>query len=110
MAINGHIYVLYEDGTVMKLLGGEAQPFEIRGIPKGLGEVSGFAVDPAGDGTVYLADRGNARVVALSPDGDFNKQFRAWGALQSLEALAVSQRQRRLYLLDGGKLYAAPLP
>lgn len=110
MAIDGHIYVLHENGTVEKFLGGESQPFEIRDVPKGLGEVSGFAVDPGGDGTVYLADRGNARIVEVGPEGEFKSQLRAWGALGALEAVAVNQGQRELYVLDDGKLYVAPLP
>jgi hypothetical protein len=110
MAIDGHIYVLYQNGGIAKFLGGEPQPFEIRGIPKGLGEVTGFAVDPQGDGTVYIADRGNARIVVVGPDGQFRTQLRARGALGALEALAVSQAEGRLYLLDGGVLYTAPLP
>jgi hypothetical protein len=110
MAIDGHIYVLYDDGTVGKFLGGEGQPFEVRDVPGGLAEVAGFAVDPAGSGAVYVADRGNDRVVELYPDGRFKAQFRADAAFESLEALAVSEGNERLYVLDGGQLYVAPLP
>ncbi len=110
MAIDGNIYILYEDGEVEKFLGGEIQAFEIRGIPGGLGEVAGFAVDPDGDGTVYVADRGHDRIVVLSPDGHFQSQFRADPPLTSLEALAVSQADGRLYVLAAGLAYAAVLP
>lgn len=110
MAIDGHIYVLYQDGTIAKFLGGESQPFEVRGIPQDLGEVTGFAVDPEGDGTVYITDGDNARIVVVGPDGQFRTQLRARGVLDGLEALAVDQAAGRLYLLDGGVLYAAPLP
>jgi hypothetical protein len=110
MAIDGHIYVLYDDGTVGKFLGGEGQLFEVRDVPGGLAGVAGFAVDPAGSGAVYVADRGNDRVVELYPDGRFKAQFRADAAFESLEALAVSEGNERLYVLDGGQLYVAPLP
>jgi hypothetical protein len=110
MAIDGHIYVLYQDGRVMKFLGGEIQPFEIRGVPGDLAEVAGFAVDPHGDGTVYVADGGNDRIVVLSPDGHFQSQFRTDPPMTSLEALAVSQASSRLYVLAAGQVYAAPLP
>lgn len=110
MAIDGHIYILYVDGTVAKFLGGEPQGFQIQGVPGGLGEVIGFAVDPDGDGSVYLADRDNARIVAIGPDGSFKKQFRVRGAFGALEALAVNQAARRLYVLDEGQLFVASLP
>ena len=110
MAIDGHIYLLYEDGTIEKFLGGELQPFEVQGVPGGLGEVAGFAVDPEGRGGVYVADRGNGRVVELHPDGRFKAQFRADGMFDALEAVAVGEGSERLYVLDGGQLYAASLP
>lgn len=110
MAIDGHIYLLYDDETVGKFLGGEGQPFEVRDVPGGLVEVVGLAVDPGGSGAVYVADRGNDRVVELYPDGRFKAQFHADGAFAALEALAVSEGSERLYVLDGGQLYVALLP
>jgi hypothetical protein len=110
MAIDGHIYILYDDGTVGKFLGGELQQFEIQGVPGGIGEVAGFAVDRRGSGAIYVADRSNNRVVELYPDGRFKTQFLADGAFVTLEALAVSEVEGRLYVLDGGRLYAASLP
>lgn len=110
MAIDGHIYLLYEDGTVDRFLGGEGQPFEVQGVPGGLGEVAGFAVDPGGSGVVYVADRGNNRIVELDPAGRFEAQFHADGAFEALEAVAVGEGHKRLYVLDGGQLYVASLP
>jgi hypothetical protein len=110
MAIDGHIYVLYADGTVEKFLGGEQEDFEIRAVPGGLGQVAGFAVDPDGSGTVYVADPDNRRIVELGPDGEFKTQFRAGEALTAVEALAVDEAERQLYLLEGGRLHVASLP
>lgn len=110
MAIDGHIYVLYGDGTVEKFLGGERQQFEIQDVPGGIEEIAGLAVDRRGSGTVYVADRSNDRIVELYPDGRFKAQLLAEEAFEALEALAVSEAERRLYVLDGGRLYAASLP
>jgi len=110
MAIDGDIYILYRDGRVDRFRGGETQPFSIAEIPDGLEEVVGFAVDPRGDGTVYIADRGNERIVVLGPDGSFQSQLRAEPSLKSLEALAVNQAEGRLYVLAAGKVYAGALP
>ena len=106
MAIDGHIYVLYTDGTILKFLGGEAQPFDVHGVPGGFGEVVAFALGPDGSGAVYVADRGNDRVVKLGPEGAFQMQFRADEAFDDLEALAVSETAQYLYVLSGGRIYA----
>lgn len=110
MAIDGHIYVLHDDGTVHKFLGGELVQFEITGVPGGLAEVSDIAVDSRGSGAVYVLDRGNDRLIQLHADGSFQAQFRADDVFEGLEALAVSETEKQLYVLDAGRLYAASLP
>ena len=110
MAIDGHIYVLHDDGRVEKFLGGEPVGFEIRGVPGEIGEITAFTVDPRGGEVVYLADPGNQRVVQLDSDGSFRAQLRAEDSFGALEALAVNEAEGRLYVLDGGRLYAASLP
>lgn len=110
MGIDGYIYILYENGRVAKFLGGEEQPFAVDGVPGSLVEVAGFAVDPNGDGSVYLADRGNDRVIVLDAEGQFRAQLRGDPPFTSLEALAVNQSQGRLWVLAGGKVYRAILP
>jgi hypothetical protein len=110
MAIDGHIYILYSDGTVEKYLGAEPQQFEIRDVPKGLGQVAGFAVDPNGSGTVYVADPENRRIVELAPDGRFKRQLRAGEAFAALEAVAVNEADRQLYVFEEGRLHVGSLP
>lgn len=112
MAIDGNIYILYHDGTILKFLQGEQQlDFEVRGLPDDIVEPVALAVDPDGSSDViYVADRGNGRVVVLEPDGTFRAQFRADDAFDALEALAVDEAAGRLYVVSGGRLYAASLP
>ncbi|HET90111.1 MAG TPA: hypothetical protein ENN99_05135 [Chloroflexi bacterium] len=114
MAIDGRIYVLYNDGTIAKFLGGDPEPFNVQNVPGGLGRPVALAVDPHGSsGVVYLADQGEAgmgRVVALGSDGAFWAQFRADEVFTALETLAVNEASRRLYVISAGKLYAASLP
>lgn len=111
MAIDGYIYLLYNDGTVQKFLSGEAEPFEVSGVPGDLSQAIALTVDPnSSSGAVYVADRGNHRIVALGPDGSFRAQFRAGEAFDLLEALVVDEAIRRFYVLSGGRLYVASLP
>jgi len=111
MAIDGNIYLLYADGTILKFLQREPQPFEVRGIPDGLGRAIAFTVDQDSDsGAVYVADQTNNRVIELKPDGAFHAQFRAEGAFDGLESLAVDETAGRLYVISGKRLYTASLP
>lgn len=111
MAIDGYIYLLHADGAVLKYLGGNAEDFDVRGVPGGFGDMVALAVDlDSGSGIVYVADRGNGRVVVLEPDGEFQVQFHAGDAFDALEAVAVDEIARRMYAISGGRLYVAPLP
>ncbi len=110
MAIDGFIYLLYTDGTVVKFLGGEVEDFQIRGVPGELGEEVIIAVDPhTHNGPVYLADRSSKRIVVLEPDGAFQKQIRTDGNFDGLEALTVDETAGRLYILNKGTVYEMSL-
>ncbi len=111
MAIDGFVYIIYNDGEIRKFLRGEPQPFKVEGVPNGLSQPVALAVDPHGSsGVIYVADRGNRRVVALGPDGTFWTQFYAGEAFDALETLAVDESARLLYAVSAGRLYAARLP
>ncbi|MDY6878040.1 MAG: hypothetical protein SWK90_17800 [Chloroflexota bacterium] len=111
MAIDGNIYILYDDGTILKFLGGELQSFDVRGLPGDISQAVALAVDPNDSSdAVYVADEGNERVVALGPDGMFQGQFRAGEAFTGLEALAVDKAAGQLYVVSQGRLYTASLP
>ncbi len=111
LAIDGNVYILFADGEILKYRASEPQPFQVRGVPDPISQTVALAVDPFGtSGAVYVADRGGQRIVVLGPDGAFQRQFRAVAAFDALEALAVNETTRRLYVLSQGRLYMASLP
>ena len=116
MAIDGNIYVLYEDGEILQFLQGEHQAeFRVRGLPDDSIQAVALAMDrDGGSGAVYVADAGNKRVVVWGPDGAFRSQLRPaqppGEAFDALEALAVEEASGRLYIISGGQLYLALLP
>jgi len=115
MAIDGNIYVLYEDGEILQFLQGEHQAeFRVRGLPDDSIQAVALAVDrDGGSGAVYVADAGNERVVVLGPDGAFQSQLRPaqprGDDFDALEALVVEEASGRLYVISAGRLYLARL-
>jgi len=111
IAIDGNIYVLYADGTILKYLQREQQPFDVNGLFDETCEPIALTVDPHGNsGTVYVADRGNGCVIGLGADGVLRARFCAAEAFDALEAVAADEAAGRLYALSAGRLYAASLP
>jgi hypothetical protein len=110
MAIDGSIYILYADGTILKFLRRELQPFDVSGLFDDTSQAVALAVDSdSSGGAIYVADRGNGRVVALEPDGAFRAQFCA-EVFDALETLAVDEAAKQLYVISDGRFYVASLP
>jgi hypothetical protein len=112
MAIDGAVYLILADGQIYKFFGGQAEPFELGGLPQPL--VRPVALVSEGDavsGALYVADAGAQSIVALTKTGAFIHRIQADGdALSNLEALAIEMDSRTLFALANGRLYAVALP
>ena len=97
---------------VLKFWNGLRVAFELRGLKVPLkGPVAIYASPTAS--CIYIADRGNGRIVELAKDGTFRREYRPQEGVESfghLEGFCADEAGRRLYTLNGGSLYLAVLP
>jgi hypothetical protein len=108
MAAADPLYLLFNDGSIVRFSGAVAQPFSQAGIDRPMS--SPGSIVPLADQTMVLvADRGNARVVVFSPDGAFRQQLVS-PTFTDLRAIAVDEQAQILYILNGSALYRTPLP
>jgi hypothetical protein len=113
MAIDGHIYLLFADGTIRKFLSGEPVSFEISGLDEPLQAPVALYTAPDEEARyIYIADAGAGRIVQIDKDGRLIRQFKAAGGGQfaDLRGLYVDEIGGRLYFTSGNKLYLANLP
>jgi hypothetical protein len=113
MAIDGYIYLLYADGRILKFMGGELAPFEQTELDEPLrGPTAIFTSPDEETKFLYVADAGNRRVVQLSKEGQFIRQFRAAeaGVFDQLKSLHVDEIGSKFYALSGNALYMANIP
>jgi len=110
VAIDGSVYLLLADGRIRKFFGGAEKNFAIAGLNEPLKKPVALAVDAeARNGAVYVIEAG--RVVQFNPDGAFIRQFRAAGdAFDALQDLVVDERNGRMFVMSGGKLYVTHVP
>lgn len=110
MAIDGNVYLLLADGRIRKFFGGAEKNFAMAGLNEPLKKPVALAVDAeARKGSVYVIEAG--RVVQFNPDGAFIRQFRAAGdAFDALQDLVVDERNERMFVTSGGKLYVTHVP
>lgn len=113
MAIDGHIYVLYANGTIGKFMSGDPVAFEVTGLDVPLNNPSALFAN-ADDDTQYLyvADRGNQRIVQLTKDGSFQRQFKVdsdSNAFDDLRSLWVDELEQKMYIVSGKSVYITNL-
>ncbi|MGD0765504.1 MAG: hypothetical protein ABR978_04290, partial [Dehalococcoidia bacterium] len=107
LAVNGDIYVLSGSGRILRFSGGQETAFDMDGIDQPL--ASPASLIALGAGEILVADRGNKRIVAFSPEGRFQAQYVS-NQFSNPQAVAVDEVSARLYVLDGDSLYVAGLP
>ena len=114
MSIDSSIFILKDNGEVLKLLRGEAQPFVIRHAPEEVLKDS-TKLYKVIDGNLYFLDPEGARVVVTTDGGatgeaSYLRQYVLEGdQIGTLQDLYVDPDQTHLYVLDEKRLYVIDL-
>ncbi len=111
MTIDGHIYVMLVDGSILKFLKGAPIAFSQSGLDVPMRNPSAVFAS-ANSQYLYVTDPGNGRIVQFSKDGEFIQQFapREPGAFDQIKGLYVDEAAERFYIVSGKRLYMANIP
>jgi len=114
MAIDGYIYVLLADGSIVKFLGGLQEAFSVQGLDDdGLENPTAIFASPETE-YIYVADAGSERIVQLTKEGAFVRQFLpprdSTDAFQDLLELSVNEETGELFVLTSEALSLALIP
>ena len=113
MRIDGDIWLLYEDGKVVRYRQGEQLPYSLDSSVALPAEHADLWVGQDGDEAIYLADRLTERILVFEKaNGAYLEQFQATeGApLRDLRSLFVDRVHSTQYLLTDSSLYQERLP
>ncbi|MBN1659225.1 MAG: hypothetical protein JXA93_12525 [Anaerolineae bacterium] len=119
ISIGDSIYLLYADGSILKLTTGLPDTFQLTGwdVPPA-NPTALFTRPPDETQWLYLADRGNSRIVQASKEGVFKQQFRLGNtlaeengdALAQVSSIFVDEIEGQAFVLSGQNLYLLVLP
>jgi hypothetical protein len=101
MAIDGTIWVLNSEGSIWKFVRGVKENFTVAGLDKPLANSKVLFTD-ADQQSLYILD--GSRVVVISKTGEYQAQY-VWQNLE-ISGLAASEKERKIFLLSGAKIYA----
>ena len=114
---DGAVFVLRQDGEVLRFFGGNPLPFNITGLSQPLGRPVALFLSPGPPApSLYIADAGEQRIIHLSLSGVYLGQIKADGGaqraapLQGLSGLFVDEAGQRLFFTNGQGLFMAELP
>ncbi len=108
--ISYSLFILKNDGNVVKYTSGEKNSFVLSGENPKLNNPAQILADVDFD-YVYVADSGNKRVVSFDKNGKIIKEYKAdsedkWNDIKSI---GVSPDEKTLYVLTGTRIYEAAL-
>lgn len=108
ISIVGTPVVSTSDGRLVRIADGREQPLQPVALDRPL-----LAPSPptlyAPDGLLYIADKGNQRIVRLSPDGTFRGQL-VHVRLAGLRSVAYDEAEGTLYAIVGQSVIRAGIP
>ncbi len=111
ISISYSVYLISGDGTLSVFTQGEKTDFEISGLDKPLSNPSDIITSTAFD-NIYVADKGNSRVLVLTTEGKLVRQLKAekdadWNDIRSI---SVNSNETKMFLLSGSKVFELDLP
>ena len=112
LGIDGDIWLLSEDGTLLRFREGQQLPFSLERIPGLGGLIVDFSMAEHSDGMLYLADATEERILVFDKEGRYIQQYvdAEDMALAGLRGLFLDEVTGILYILTKSGLYAHPLP
>ncbi len=115
MAIDGAIWLLHPNGTVLRYFNGVQEPFALDVVDPPIVKAVAIwvnDVDPP-DGRIVIGDAGSNRVLVFDKRGHLLGQLMPLnrpGLLERLRSLTVDETNNYLYLLTDNALYQTPFP
>lgn len=107
LAIDGSIYVLKNDGRVLKLQKSKLQDFSLKNIPTPFDKIAGGVkiFTDADTPSVYILDSDQKRILEFDKDGQFIHQYALPSTFNKITDFVVSAKSRKIWILESNNLY-----
>ncbi len=107
MQIESSIYILKSGGEMLRFTKGDKDNFSYGGLPSNVKDPKSIFVSSDTD-NLYLLDSGNSRLLILTKTGTYKGEI-AGNKFGTATDLVVDEKGKKVYLLEGGKIYSVDL-
>lgn len=104
MSIDGSIWILKRNGTILKFTQGGRDPFTISGLDQPLNNPTAIFTDDDQE-NLYIVDKGNSRVVVINKSGEYDSQY-LWQGMGDIVGLVASEEEKKILLLSANQIFA----
>ena len=108
MAIDSNVYVLKDDGTVLKFLSGGQEGFALATIDPPLRAAGGIWTVSNGS-TIVVTDPAEKRIVTFDKNGNLTAQIQS-SHFTSPRDIAADETNKRMIVTDSNRLLLVPMP
>lgn len=107
LAIDGSLYVLKNNGQVVKIQRSKPQDFTLKNIPTPHDEISEprKIYTDTDTPSIYILDNSQKRILEFDKDGQFLHQYALPDEWEKITDFAVSFKSRKMWLLEKNNLY-----
>src|SRR3989344_3231041 len=107
MQIESSVYVLKSGGEILRFTRGDKDNFSLGGLDKEIKDPKSFFVSSDTD-NLYLLDSGNSRLLTLTKTGAYKGQI-SGDKFATATDLVVDEKNKKVYLLEGSKIFQVEL-
>lgn len=107
MQIDSSIWILKSKIEIEKFTQGVADFFSYANLDKPIKEISAFFVSSDTE-SLYLIDKGNNRLIVMDKKGNYQAQYTS-DKFAIFSDFVVDEEGKKVYLLDGSKIYSMDL-
>jgi len=103
LAIDGDLYLLFQNGTIKKYVSGNEETYNITGLEPALTNPTELWTYN-GINEIYILEPTNKRIIILNKEGKLIKQItsKEW---KEPKSMIVIPEEKTIYVLDSGKIY-----
>ena len=103
MAIDGSVWILLQDGNILKFTKGKPDNFSISGLDKPFLNPTVILTNASSE-KLYILDKGNSRIVILNKDGSYQSQYQS-KILKSAKDFEIKEADKKIFILSGDKVW-----
>lgn len=107
MQIESSVYLLKSSGEILRFTKGEKDNFSLSGLPSNIKDPKSIFTSSDAD-NLYVLDSGNSRMLILTKTGGFKGEI-SGAKFASATDLVVDEVGKKVYLLEGSKIYSVDL-